>query len=269
MRIQTVGGRTPGHPTTRSVAGSDYVPSSGCRCFVAPCLGVTVRLHAVPRRCVVPAEAPRWSGESDTDGDGVTDPLVLLVLVWAVLLVPGAFRSRNASPHVTVGGFERAMNVLSSGDRGGGRELLVPSDTTRIVDHRSTTSSPAATRSSNHTTTRTSSRSASMPSNDDPLIAQRRSRFERALLGTAATLVLAVLVGGWLWPAFVLVAGGTAGYATILRRLKLQRDQARQVVRELDLTTDDVGESSRTRVAVGGGDVGDGFSTVRLRRWED
>ena len=269
MRIQTVGGRTPGHPTTRSVAGSDYVPPGGCRCFVAPCLGVTVRLHAVPRRCVVPAEAPRWSGESDTDGDGVTDPLVLLVLVWAVLLVPGAFRSRNASPHVTVGGFERAMNVLSSGDRGGGRELLVPSDTTRIVDHRSTTSSPAATRSSNHTTTRTSSRSASMPSNDDPLIAQRRSRFERALLGTAATLVLAVLVGGWLWPAFVLVAGGTAGYATILRRLKLQRDQARQVVRELDLTTDDVGESSRTRVAVGGGDVGDGFSTVRLRRWED
>ncbi|MCA1784107.1 MAG: hypothetical protein LC679_18625 [Intrasporangiaceae bacterium] len=108
-----------------------------------------------------------------------------------------------------------------------------------------------------------------MPNHDDPLIAQRRARFERALLGTAAALVLAVLVGGWLWPAFVLVAGGTAGYATILRRLKLQRDQARQVVRDLDLTTEGGVDASRTRVAVGGGDAGDGSGTVRLRRWED
>lgn len=203
----------------------------------------------------------------------MTDPLVLLVMVWAVLLVPGAFRSRNASPHVTVGGFERAMNVLSGGARNGGRELLVPSDAGRIVDHRPVTTSTVATRTSTNattrTSTRTSTRSASMPSHDDPLIAQRRSRFERALLGTAATFVLALVIGGWLWPAFVLAAGGTAGYATILRRLKLQRDQARQVVRELDLTTDGVVESPGSRVAVGGGDVGDPSGTVRLRRWED
>jgi hypothetical protein len=218
---------------------------------------------------VVPAETPRWSGETDTDGDGVTDPLVLLVLIWAVLLVPGAFRSRNASPHVTVGGFERAMSVLSGGTRNGGRELLVPSDAGRIVEHHPVTASAVATSTATPTTSRISSRSPSMPSNDDPLIAQRRSRFERALVGTAATLVLAIVVGGWLWPVFVLVAGGTAGYATILRRLKLQRDQARQVVRELDLTTDGSFESPQTRVAVGGGHVGDGSGTVRLRRWED
>ncbi len=199
----------------------------------------------------------------------MTDPLVLLVLIWAVLLIPGAFRSRNASPHVTVGGFERAMSVLSGGVRSGGRELLVPSDAGRIVDHGASTTSAVAPRSAHHPVTRTSPRSASMPTPDDPLIAQRRSRFERALLGTVATLVLAVMVGGWLWPMFVLVAAGTAGYATILRRLKLQRDQARQVVRELDLTTDGPVESPRTRVAVGGGDIGDGSGTVRLRRWED
>ena len=272
MHVAAVGGRTDRVVTTRPVAGSDYGPSGGCRCFVAPSPGVIVRTHAVPRRCVVPAEAPRWSGESDADGDGVTDPLVLLVLIWAVLLVPIAFRSRNNSPHVTVGGFERAMNVLSSGARSGGRELLVPSDAGRIVDHHPVATFTTAPQSSNHATSRTSTRSASMPSQDDPLIAQRRSRFERALLGTAATLVLAIVVGGWVWPVFVLVAGGTGGYATILRRLKLQRDQARQVVRELDLTTDAGVDSARTRVAVGGGDVGavrDGYGTVRLRRWED
>ncbi len=116
---------------------------------------------------------------------------------------------------------------------------------------------------------------------EDLLTARRRSRFVRALIGSAATFVLAVVVGGWLWPLFLIVAGGTAAYATILRRLKLQRDEARQVVRSLDLTTDELSEAPRERVAVGGGvantgagGIGAGGNTdasgsVRLRRWED
>lgn len=119
-----------------------------------------------------------------------------------------------------------------------------------------------------------------MSTHEDPLIARRRSRFLRALAGTVATFVLAVVVGGWVWPLFVVVAGAAVGYATILRRLKLQRDEARRVVRELDLRGDEGAEAPRHRVAVGAGPVGsapgegggrptDGSGTVRLRRWED
>jgi hypothetical protein len=56
--------------------------------------------------------ARRRSGEAT-----VSEALVLLVILWAAALVPSAVRARNASPHVTVGGFERAMEVLRSEQR--------------------------------------------------------------------------------------------------------------------------------------------------------
>lgn len=195
----------------------------------------------------------------------MTDALVLLVLVWAVLLLPGAVRSRRTSPHVTVGGFERAMDVLRTEARGaGGRELLVPRDASRIVDHAPV--GPNSTRS--HTmpthTQPTNTRSTRTP--EDPIVARRRTNFIRALIATAVTLVLAVVVGGWLWVPFTLVAVGTAGYVAILRHLKLQRDEAKRVVREIDLTHEEVGAGPR--VAVGGGAEELPHGSVRLRRWD-
>jgi hypothetical protein len=102
---------------------------------------------------------------------------------------------------------------------------------------------------------------------EDPLIVRRRSRFVRALIATAVMFVLAAVIGGWMWPVFVVVAGGTGCYVAILRHLKLQRDAARQVVRELDLTQ--VEAASAPRVAVGGGGQEFGHSSVRLGRWDD
>jgi hypothetical protein len=183
----------------------------------------------------------------------VEAPLVLLVLVWAVLLIPGALRSRNASPHTTVGGFERAMDVLRKDDRGpgAGRSVMVPKDAGRIVDR------PL------DATERPLPRLRS----EDPLMARRRAWFLRALVGTAGTFVLTVVMGGWLWAAFAIALALTGGYAALLRRLKVQRDAARRVVRELELRSvadQDVGE-----VAVGGGTAWTGSSSVRLRRWDD
>lgn len=102
---------------------------------------------------------------------------------------------------------------------------------------------------------------------EDPIIVRRRTWFVRSLLATAATLLLALVVGGWLWAVFTVVTGGTAAYTAILRHLKLQRDEARRVVRELDLTREEVAVAPP--VAVGGGGQELDHGTVRLRRWDD
>jgi hypothetical protein len=182
----------------------------------------------------------------------VSEALVLLVLLWAVLLVPGALRSRNSSPHATVGGFERAMDVLRSEGRGAargtGRELLVPRDAGRIVGRevdRTVRSLPIR--------------------HEDPIVAQRRGWFLRGLAATGAAFVLAVVVGGWMWLPFLLTAMVTGGYVALLRHLKIQRDEARRVVRALDL--DRVPDEVPERAAVGA-ELWSSGPGVRLRRWD-
>ncbi|MFP4634253.1 MAG: hypothetical protein ACLFRD_00190 [Nitriliruptoraceae bacterium] len=196
----------------------------------------------------------------------MNEALVLLALVWAALLVPAALRARAASPHATVGGFERAMDVLRSGSyedhqrepitAGGSDDQQRPA--------------PAATYPRH---------------GEDAVIVRRRLWFLRGLVGTAASLLLAVLVGGWLWLPAVVITVLTASYTVVLRYLKLQRDAAREVVRELDLTGPEpqlrerVGEGEdavaleREPVAVGGPTQPErsdapGSGTVRLRRWD-
>lgn len=201
----------------------------------------------------------------------MNEALVLLLLLWAVVLLPGALRSRKSSPHTTVGGFERAMDVLRARP-GQGREVMVPGDAGRIVER----DDPR----------RSAPREAAGPGGGDPVVARRRAWFLRLLAGTGATLLLAVVLGGWLWLAFVAVAGITGGYTALLRHLKLQHDQARRVVRELDLGPgrrrsagglDDgadgegdgrIGEAGNgLHGAVASGEMAVG-STVRLRRWD-
>lgn len=183
----------------------------------------------------------------------MNEALVLLVLVWAALLLPGALRSRNTSPHATVGGFERAMDVLRSEVRrpATGRQVMVPGDAGRIVE-RPNTGEPA--------------RRPRRPRASDPVVVRRLAWFLRCLAATGITLVVGVIAGGWLWLPFVVSAGLTAAYVAVLRHLKLQRDEADRVVRELDL--DEEHPAERQAVAVGEADwVGSG--TVRLRRWDD
>lgn len=225
----------------------------------------------------------------------MNEALVLLLLLWAVLLIPGALRSRRSSPHATVGGFSRAMDVLrarpDTGRDGQGRQVMVPVDASRIVERDQAlhavrhdaagpgdaggsvpeTNGDAAARSASEPvgTARGTARGAT-PAGEDPLVARRRAWFLRLVVGSAVTLVLAVAVGNWMWLAFVVVAAVTAGYTALLRHLKLQHDQARRVVRDLDLPARSAAHASGTRErvdATASGEVAVG-STVRLRRWD-
>ena len=197
----------------------------------------------------------------------MNEALVLLVLVWAALLIPAAIRSRAASPHATVGGFERAMDVLRSQPQTiAASDADASGDRAADRDRGPAVSSPQVTRA------------------EDPVIVQRRTWFVRALAATGVALLLAIVAGGWLWYLAGLVTVLTAGYTVVLRHLKLQRDAAREVVRELDLTDpdpvlrervgrgDDALEVEREPVAVGGSaggaDWGGGAGSVRLRRWD-
>jgi hypothetical protein len=178
----------------------------------------------------------------------VSEALVLVVVLWAAAMVPSAVRARNASPHVTVGGFERAMDVLRSEQRATpGRRVMVPGDPERIVQRAvrapgpdGSSSAPGSGRSSGAPGSAGSSGVPVSPMSgrrfrrEDPRIARRRAWFERLLVASAAALAVGLIFGGWFWLLVAAFVPGTIGYMVRLRRLKVQRDEARRVVREFD-----------------------------------
>lgn len=157
-----------------------------------------------------------------------------LIGLLVVSGVAWALRTWQTSPSATVGGFERTMEALS--DRG------------RDDRH------PAAVRLREH-----------------PMTVQRRVRFLRMLAATGVALALAVVLRGVFWLPFVAMIIATGSYVVILRRLKIQRDEARNVVRELHLNPPDSRGRGLVGAAVGAEMMPDGFpsTSVRLRRWED
>ncbi len=101
---------------------------------------------------------------------------------------------------------------------------------------------------------------------EDPVLARRRVWFVRSLAACVVTLVLGLLFQGAAWLVFLATVSATVAYVAVLRRLKQQRDEARTVVRELDLREGVVGDVGQ--VAVGAEDAWVGSGTVRLRRWD-
>lgn len=193
--------------------------------------------------------------------------VVMLALIWAVALLPGAVRSRRINTHATVGGFERAMDVLRR--QPDGRYMMVPNDAGRIVGDGEDRPGDGGPRP--------------MVRREDPVVARRRTTFVRSVAATGTLLVVALFAGGFAWTLFILAFAATGGYAALLRHLKLQRDQVREVVR--DIRGDQVVDrrDERLPVAVGAAPMfGDGVpvashpddpwqpqTAVRIRRWED
>jgi len=160
----------------------------------------------------------------------VNPSLLLLILVWVAILLPGALRSRlRPSPRATVGGFQRTMDGLHV------QQPVAPPR-------------------------RSSAR------REDPVIARRRRFALRMFALTALALAAAPLLGGVAWVVAGLAVAATTVMVLVLRRLKLQRDAARTVLVSLDLRRPAqplVDEITGELVVA----VGSGASPVRLPSW--
>ena len=142
----------------------------------------------------------------------VNPSLLLLILVWVAILLPGALRSRlRPSPRASVGGFQRTMDGLKVQQR------VVP------------THVPARPSASEGNFARV------VATTESPVIARRRRRTLRLFAATGASLAIAPVLGGAAWVLAGLLAMTTIVAVTVLRRLKLQRDAARTVLVSLDL----------------------------------
>lgn len=199
------------------------------------------------------------------------EALVLVVLLWAVLLIPSALRSRtSSSPHVTVGGFQRAMDVLKASpssspsspsapaSRGVGRRLLVPGEASRIVEHQDPAMRSRSARGDDAVPPPLVS-----STREDPTISARRVWFLRLIGGTIGSLLVAIVAGGaLLWTVALVAFASTGAYVALLRRWKLQQDQVRDVVRELEVPP---AEGQVPADMAAGGERGG--AAIRLRRW--
>jgi hypothetical protein len=172
--------------------------------------------------------------------------LLLLILGWAAVLLPSAIRSRRRSTLASVGGFERAMDVLRN--RPDGRQVMVPRDAdraNRIVLGREGQQVATAVG-------RDVAAAHRLPSRQTALLERRRQLFLRVLAADGLLLVLGAVFGGMFWTLFLLGAGVLGGYATLLRHYKVERDQARQVVRTIDIREfDEPTPAERELMAVG------------------
>jgi hypothetical protein len=208
--------------------------------------------------------------------------LLLLILGWAAVLLPSAIRSRRKSTLASVGGFERAMDVLRN--RPDGRQVMVPRDADRAGQIVGELSRPVI----GPAAAGVPSVGRQLPSRQTALLERRRQVFVRMLAADGVALVTALVFGGMFWTAFLLGAGVLAGYATLLRHYKVERDHARQVVRTIDIREfDQPTPAERELMAVGAERHGERYderyeglqvanrpdepwepqSSVRIRRW--
>jgi hypothetical protein len=169
----------------------------------------------------------------------VNPSLLLLILVWVAILLPGALRSRfRPSPRASVGGFQRTMDGLRA-------QSAVP------------TYAPASTVPVGR---------ASVARREDPVIAHRRQRTLQLLAATVLALAVAPVVGGATWVIAASLAITSAVTLVVLRRLKVQRDAARSVIVSLDLrrpAQELVDEITGELVVAAGSSA----SVVRLPSW--
>ncbi len=157
----------------------------------------------------------------------VNPSLLLLILVWVAILLPGALRSRlRPSPRASVGGFQRSMDGLKVPQRGVATHVPAANGQSNGQASNGQAMAMSGTASAPH---------RAAVRHEDPVIMRRRRRTLRLLSLTALALVAAPLLGGPAW----LVAGSLLATSVttvaILRRLKLQRDAARTVLVSLDL----------------------------------
>lgn len=131
--------------------------------------------------------------------------VVLLVVLWAAVLLPGAVRGRaGASPMSSIDSFERSMDMLA---------------------HRARSRSP-------------SSRTVLMPPPPRSTARARAAQRRRMILGrlvgaVGATGLLGLVAGGALWLLFATALAALGGYVVVLFQLQSRQAELRRKVRRM------------------------------------
>ena len=147
---------------------------------------------------------------------------MVIALVWAMLLLPSALRTRLASPVDGVRSFERSMGILANTHRqqtgSPGRWIMVPrSEVTQPIRRRSR------------------------------VIRRRRRNFERLLVLAAITLVLGFVPAlRWMWFVHLGIDGVLAFYVARLLRWKRDEEERTRVVTPLPAMEDVQPEQQRS-----------------------
>lgn len=187
-----------------------------CGCFATSCTSVIFRYDLAH---------PGGYGTSHRE-DSVNEALVvMLAFVWALLLLPGAIRSRRRDDADEVRGFPRGQQVLADAAEAESASPwtgLNAQPTLAAVPAQSVDVEPAA--------------AAPRPGTGyavDPVLVRRQRVTATLGVVVALTTVVAALLGGASWLAPALATAAFGGYLALLRRWKLQRDEARALVAEL------------------------------------
>ncbi len=141
--------------------------------------------------------------------------IVLLVVLWTSILVPGAVRGRHLrSPLASIDSFERSMGILApessarrSRGRRPGRSILVLTDPRRVVQP----PRPGRNR----------------------VLARRRAILVGLSFAVVVAGLLAIAVGGPAVPLVATSAVALAGYVGLLLYLKSSAQRSRRTVRHL------------------------------------
>lgn len=152
--------------------------------------------------------------------------VVLLGGLWALILLPGAWRDRRyGSPINSVDAFEQSMSRLAPPRTPPGGHVVVLGRPDR-AGYSSPVTSPAL---GPVPTPRARPRPRSGPGRPpSPQTLQRRRQVLGVLLAaTALTGIAGLWLGGLAWLLFLLSYGALFGYLALLAQLRARRDEAR------------------------------------------
>ncbi len=128
--------------------------------------------------------------------------MVVLVLLWSGVLLPGVIRDRRASPASTVDGFSNAMTRLAGCDS---RRVFIPGTGPRMAVY-------------------------PRPSRRAALLERRRSVLLRLIASIGVAASFGLVFGGITWWLTGLAVMTVVGYMVALRLMAIQAQQARTVV---------------------------------------
>lgn len=129
--------------------------------------------------------------------------LVILVVAWAVVVLPAMLRARSSTPLVAAERFKRRMEMIAPARAHAGRWVVVPK--------------VHAPRSRSH---------------KRQLVSRRRT-FEALIVTAAALFLVALWRGGRWWDFQILADGVLAIYVSYLIAAKKQREEMVKKVRPL------------------------------------